>query len=63
MVVFFGNSDREVWLSEFDKDFSAVMQELEARLPGFISPDGLAGAQPFQKATRVLWERNDQRGQ
>lgn len=57
-----GNRDR-VWLSEFDKNFSEVMLALATRLPGFVSPNGLAGEQAFEKVQRVLWERQEDRDQ
>ena len=56
-VGFFDKNHVRVWLSEFDKDFSSVMSNLATILPGFVSPDGLAGEKAFEKVQRVLWEK------
>jgi hypothetical protein len=58
VVVFSDGIHDRVWLSEFDRNFSDVMSVLARRLPGFVLPDGLAGAKAFDKAQRVLWERS-----
>lgn len=56
VVVFSDDIHHRVWLSEFDKNFSEVMNALATRLPGFVSPEGLAGEKAFEKVQRVLWQ-------
>jgi hypothetical protein len=63
VVVFSDDIRHRVWLSEFDKNFSEVMNTLATRLPGFVSPEGLAGEKAFEKVQRVLWEREESRSQ
>lgn len=57
LVGFLGADERGVWLSEFDKNFSNVLESLQSIFPGLIGLDGFVSDKPFEKMERVLWTR------
>jgi hypothetical protein len=55
MVGFFDADGHEIWISEFDRDFSQAIEKMPGLLKGFIGLDGFVSEKPFDRLERVLW--------
>lgn len=58
VVIFYDDLHARVFLSEFDRNSSEVMNRLQHILPGLSSFSDLIANKPFGRAEKVLWERN-----
>jgi hypothetical protein len=58
MIALTDQRGRSLWISEFDRNYPAVMSSMADHFLGMGSAVELNGRAPFSESRKVLWERS-----